>query len=107
MGLIRTTFEVITEESAQDGEAAESGWLDERGTAYTVHEAIRELRGTEPSSSAFHSGIRYTLDEGQDVRDGSYSLQSYHLVTRGVRRGRWTVNQERKVYEGVTGRSSR
>ncbi len=46
MGLIQTTYEIITEESAADGEAAESGYLDEVGTPYTVHEAIALLRGT-------------------------------------------------------------
>jgi len=107
MGLIRTTYEVVTEESAAEGCVAEEGWLDEVGDEYSVTQAIRLLQGCEPSSSEFHSGIWYTLDEGQDYRDGSYSSTSYHLVTRGVRRARWTVAQERAVYEGVTGKSSR
>lgn len=104
MGLIRTTYEIVTEESAVDGEAAEQGWEDEEGTEYTVHVAISLLRGMEPSSTWFHSGIWYTSYGDQDPRDGSTTSTSYHLVTRGVRRGRFTVAQERAVYEGVVRR---
>ncbi len=101
MGLIQTTYQIVTEESAVDGEAAEEGWEDEEGTNYTVHAAISLLRGAEPSCSEFYPGVWYTIVEEQDYRDGSTTSTSYHLVTRGVRRGRWTVAQERAVYEGV------
>lgn len=55
--LIRTTYEVVTEESAAEGEAEERGWIDEDGTEFTVTEAIEKLEGCEPSSSAFHPGV--------------------------------------------------
>lgn len=107
MGLIRSTFETVTEDSAADGEASDAGWLDEEGTQYSTSAAISLLRGCEPSSSHFHSGVWYTLNEGQDARSGAYESVSYHLVTRGVRRGRWTVAQEREVYLAVTKGSRR
>lgn len=41
MGIqIRTTFEIITPESAEDGEAAERGWIDEAGTEYGFRELV-------------------------------------------------------------------
>ena len=104
MGLIRTTFELITPESATEGDVAEHGWIDEKGTEYTVHEAISFLRGREPSSSRFHHGVWYTdADPDINYRTGDEVRQSYHLVTTG-KRGRFTLAQERAIYEAVTRR---
>lgn len=81
MGLIRTTFEVVTPESAEEGDAAERGWVDETGERHTVAGAIRELEGCEASSSAFHPGIWYTEAEGTtDYETGAVTTRSYHLV---------------------------
>ena len=53
MGIqIRTTFEIITPESAEVGEAAERGWIDETGTEYGFRELVALARSGEASSSA-------------------------------------------------------
>ena len=102
MGLIRKSYEIITPESAEAGEAEEQGWEDEDGTEYTVAEAIRLLRHTEPSSSRFHHGVWYSDADGDtDYRTGAVTRYSYHLNTKG-KRGRFTVAQERAIYDGVT-----
>ena len=105
MGLIRTTYEIITEESAADGEVAERGFRDEHGTEYTVHEAIEFLRGKEPSSTHFHSGVWYSDADGDmDYRTGETEMLSYHLETKAGKRGHFTLAQQRAIFNGVTGR---
>jgi len=110
MGIIRTTYEIITEESAAEGDVAESGYLDEEGTEYDVGEAIYLLEGCEPSASFFHVGIWYTMYGEQDSHTGEYENVSYHL-SRGERSSEkephaltsgWTEEEERRIYEGVT-----
>ena len=99
-GIIRTTYEIVTPESAEDGEAAESGWKDENGMHYTVQEAIRLLEGSEPSSSSFHPGIWYTQRGDTDYRTGGEESDSYHLVN-------WPEKLQRKVYDAVKPRGWR
>ena len=99
MGRIRTTYEIVTEESALDGDVSERGFRDEAGTEYTVGEAITLLRGCEPSSSQFHSGIWYTRHGEQDYASGDQENLSYHLV-----RGEWSADEEHAIYFGVTGK---
>ena len=102
MGTISTTYEIITEESAAEGDVAESGFADEEGTEYDVGEAISLLEGCEPSASFFHVGIWYTMYGEQDSHTGEYENVSYHLV-----KGTWTEEEERRIYEGVTRRHTR
>jgi len=102
MGLIRTTYEIITEESAAEGDVSERGYRDEEGTEYTVDEAISLLRGCESSASGFHVGLWYTQYGDMDMYTGEYENISYHLS-----RGGWTEEEERAIYEGVTRKRDR
>ena len=80
MGLIRISYEVVTPESAEDGDVAERGWEDEDGEEHDVESAGRFLQGTEPSSSHFHEGIWYTdVDGDVDFTTGAETRRSYHL----------------------------
>lgn len=78
--IIRTSFTVITHESAAEGDAAEHGWEDEEGTAYSFREAVALLRGTEPSSSHYCRGTWYTAyDHDGDMRTGDRTDRSFHV----------------------------
>jgi len=77
---ITITFDVVDEESAAQGDFAETGWIDEEGVEITPDEydlddadgdeiaAVVELAKktilqngcVEPSSSQFHTGVWYT-----------------------------------------------
>jgi hypothetical protein len=96
-GRIRTTYEVVTPESAEHGDVAESGWLDEEGTLYSVRDACRKLQGCEPSSSQFHPGLWYIGAGDSDYSDGSETRESYHLVACD-----WSEARQREVYCHVT-----
>jgi hypothetical protein len=77
---VRETYEIITPESAEEGEAEESGWIDEEGTEHTFAEVEQMLSGAEPSSSSFHEGIWYTVyDYSTDFKTGADESRSYHL----------------------------
>lgn len=103
MGIIRTTYEIITEESAKEGEIAERGFLEDKElgvkSIYTVEEAVELLRGCEPSSTQFHSGVWYTQYGEMDSLTGEVENLSYHLV-----RDEWTEEEERFIYEQVCGK---
>lgn len=98
------TFEIVTPKSAEDGEAADYGWIDEDGERPgdddedgPVAWAIAYLRGRyafETSSSFFHTGVWYTCRDEADPADGSEESRSFHL--KG-----FTKEQERAVYDGV------
>jgi len=79
MGIVRITYEIITEESAREGEAAERGWEDEEGSEYSVDEVIDLIEECEPSSTQFHTGIWYSSEEEMDMYSGKYKSLSYHL----------------------------
>lgn len=77
---IRITYDIVTEESAQQGDFAETGWIDEEGVVVSPDEydldesdgdevaavvrlakkVILQRGGVEPSSSLFHPGVWYT-----------------------------------------------
>jgi len=98
MGKIRvkSTYDIITEESSKEGDFAESGWLDEEGEIFnSAEQVIRHLSDEgviEPSSSCFHKGVWYSTEAQQDMNTGAYKSQSYHL--HGA-----TLHQERKIYK--------
>lgn len=101
MPVIRITYEIVTPESAADGDVSERGWVDEDGTAYTTDEAIQFLahdHSVEPSSTQFHPGVWYSdLDAETDWHTGAERRQSYHL--KG-----FTESQQRRIYRAVTHR---
>ena len=106
MGQIKITYEIVTPESAAEGDVAERGWADGycreySGSEHTADEVIALLGNVEPSSSAFHTGVWYTDADGDtDYLTGAERRQSYHLV-----RGTWSAKDEQRIYDAVTGRS--
>lgn len=110
---IAITYEIVTPESAEIGDAEERGWIDEEGVLIepdedndeTLVEAaakfLRDEGATEPSSSSFHRGVWYSWPDSQtDYRTGAETTQSYHL--RG-----FTPAQEEQIHALVTRRRRR
>lgn len=94
-GKVRISYETVTPESAEIGDAEEHGWIDEEGTGHDVESAIRLLQGKEPSSSHFHLGIWYTdIDGDIDFRSGAETRQSYHLDN-------FSEIEQRAIFDGV------
>ena len=78
---ISKTFEVVTEESAQDGEAAERGFVFEE-RPYTFRELVREMEGFPECSDRPASGRVgewLTSYAEQDYRTGAYESESIHF----------------------------
>ncbi len=74
--LISKTFDVVTHESAEDGEAAESGFVYEN-EPFTFGELIREIQ-----SGGFHreGATRWlTSHAEEDYRTGEVQTQALHF----------------------------
>lgn len=118
MRRIRISYEIVTPESAADGDAAERGWIDEEGREITPDQcdiddqdgderaavvtlAVREIGLTvEPSDwPTVHPGHTwYTdIDGDQDYSTGAVTRQSYHLEG-------FSEAEERAIYTAITGR---
>lgn len=94
-GLVRTTYEIITPESAEHGDVAEEGFIDEDGQECTPEEAFNMVEGCEPSASDFTGGVWYTDNEYHtDYKTGAQESRSYHL--KG-----FTPRQERLIFDSV------
>ena len=115
MRKIVTTFEIVTPESAELGDVAETGWEDEEGVEISpddadtdigetvVDVAVRFLKnngGELPSSSQFHPGMWYSQPDSQiDYRTGAEKRLSFHLVD-------FSEQEQRDVFERMTGKPS-
>ena len=81
MILISRTFEVVTPESAEDGEAEESGFLVE-GEAVTFRELVSLMRDHPLASSSPCAGSRWdwlSSHSETDYRDCSSRTESLHF----------------------------
>lgn len=103
MRKIVITYEIVTDESAAEGDVAESGWLDEDGVSIVspahAYRFLSKCGAFIPSSSAFHPGIWWSTEPEQSAETGAYESRSYHL--KG-----FTERAERMVYTAITGRES-
>ena len=80
-----TTYEIIDDESAEHGEAKESGFLDENLIS-GFRDMVETLQGTEPSSSDIGSARWFTRHGDMDMYSGEYENVSYHPATRRAAR---------------------
>ena len=103
--MIRQTYEVITEESAAEGEAEERGFIDLAGYKYDVdnydipgeevdfRQLIDLLAGGEASccpvtaNYASHTWVTHYGD--QDMHDGSYENRSVHFADSPAKAKYW------------------
>lgn len=113
--LIRISYEVITPESAELGEVAESGWIDEEGVNvdpdvdpriesadYRLWAVVNAAVGVighkqQPSSCPFAPGFTwYTETTGdEDYATGAVTYKSWHLSG-------FTPEEEQAIYNEVT-----
>jgi hypothetical protein len=99
---IRTTFSTITPESAEQGDFAETGFIDEEGAEIEPDEdetlaqaAARWLESegaSEASSTQFHRGVWYSTEYDTDYRTGEEEQRSFHLKD-------FTPEEEREVWD--------
>lgn len=78
--LFDITYEIITPESAEDGEAAESGFESQGITLRDAWEFMRWNGGhCEASDSHIHQARWLTFYGGQDTMTGGYTNYSLHF----------------------------
>lgn len=86
--LISKTYEIVTPESAENGEAEERGFEFE-DVAYTFKELVDEMRNyIHPSSMPMSGNTREWLstEAEQDYQDGSYTTYSLHCSHKNTPR---------------------
>jgi hypothetical protein len=79
------TFEIITPESAEHGDAEERGFLDENATA-DYEEMVEMMQGMAPSNSPpsienAHNTWYTAYDVDVDYKTGAHENNSYHGKT--------------------------
>jgi hypothetical protein len=80
MILISKTFEVITQESAEQGEIEDSGFEFEF-EPFTFRDLVRHLRYfPHPSSSVIGPNTWVSSEPEQDYRTGDYRTEHLHFV---------------------------
>jgi len=94
--IITTTYQVVTEESAEQGDYADTGWYDEEGESmipdkYDIEEGVTIVDKavdflentrytTETSSNQFHKGIYYlSSDPDINYTTGEETFYNCHL----------------------------
>ncbi len=109
---ITTTYQIVTPESAEDGDYADQGWEDEDGESmlpdeYDIEEgitavdkAVEYLKNkrytTEPSSSDFHKGISYsTTSPDHNYETGEETYYTCHL-------NGFTTEEEFEIWKKMT-----
>lgn len=81
MILISKTYEIVTYESAEHGEAEDHGFIFE-DEAFTFSQLVHELREYTQTSSYPCRGSRHdwvTTESDQDYRTGDYTSYSLHF----------------------------
>jgi len=104
---IKTTYEVVTPESAEAGDFEETGWHDEVGKTFSsVEEAASFLRNegaTEYSDSRpdFNQGYRgwYIGQPDNDYETGAETTKNYHLEG-------FSSDDARELHKLVTGQDT-
>jgi hypothetical protein len=107
---ILVTYEIVTPESAEQGDAEERGWIDQDGqtmapdaeeaseghTPVTLaYDSLYRCGASQPSCTGSGLGAWYTCDEhSTDYRTGAAESRSYHLEG-------FTPEQEQAIWELV------
>lgn len=109
--LIKVTYSIVTPESAEDGDFAESGWEDEDGfdctpdefdvleglTAVDVASRLLLREGVmEPSSSFYQHGVWFSSYPETDYRTGESKTRSFYLYGFTEAEGRAVFQAVRK-----------
>ena len=80
------TYEIVTPESAEYGDAAERGFRDERGNRYAepvavpLRAALNTLGSMEPNDSECESARWWSeIDGAENYRTGAHEYRTLHL----------------------------
>lgn len=98
---VTISYEIVTEESAEYGDAAERGWEDEDGIEFdSIGELIEYLDDNgpmEPSSSFFHENVWYT---GPVIHDRNYFEKGEHKTLSYFVKDA-TLEEQETIYRAV------
>lgn len=83
------TFEIVTDESAQDGDVAERGFCIEREQGYSLRDAVSWLRLHKGMDSPYgadcslistrHAPRWFSYDSGENYRTGEHEYLALHI----------------------------
>lgn len=105
---IRISYSIVTPESAEMGDAAEHGWVNEEGeemdpdeydfaegitAAQKATKFLNDSGAIHPSSSHFHPGVWYSA-QGEMDTDGNTEERSFHLHG-------FTPEEEQEIFNEV------
>jgi hypothetical protein len=80
---VRISYDIVTEESAKNGDISESGWIEEEGKNIgSVQEVVDFLESEGavfPSTTIFHTGLWYHTEAYQDMYSGDWETRYYFL----------------------------
>lgn len=110
--IIKTTYQIVTPESAEDGDFADQGWDDEEGESmlpdeYDIEDGItavdkavdflkNEKYTTEPSSNEFYVGLSYsTPDPDRNYSTDEETYYTCHLYG-------FTIEEEYEIWKKMT-----
>jgi hypothetical protein len=85
--MFSVTYEIVTKESAREGDVAESGFISQGST---LRDAIADVRATrtsevdgvayiEPSDSRIGNARSVTIGNGMEYLTGAYESRSIHF----------------------------
>lgn len=104
---IRVTYEIITPESAANGDVAESGWLDEEGRDFRLPLCPSSPEGDTPVAFAIDylrcegatsdGGSEWLTTYGDMETDGSVTNTSFHLVD-----SEWTDEEIDEIHRALS-----
>lgn len=79
MILINKTMEIITEASAEYGDAEER-WMDYENAGFSIREIVKDIKGLEPSQSPITNpeNVWFTSYGEMDYITGEYENYSLH-----------------------------
>lgn len=97
MRRIAITYDLTTEESVEQGDFEETGWVDEDGieiedddVVFSATDTILQYGPVVPSSSRFHKGVWYTQADAQ------FDEQRYSFHLKG-----FSEDEEQAVYNAL------
>ena len=83
------TYQIVTQESAEQGEAAESGFIDKGLDLRVAVDAVFRTRTLFVGGySTIYDGRTFTVDNGMEFLTGAYESRSLHR-DRGVTDASW------------------
>lgn len=96
MNRYAVTYDIVTPESAAEGDSAERGFLapggwpsEDRPEPMSLREALDLVSPTEASSTHAHAGLWFSSEPRPDYRTGDYETRSLHrnpMTERHARR---------------------